>query len=133
MKRRQMYLIVGAAAAVLFLCVAGVIYGFTNNFGMTTIIRRDKSPDGAWVTTVFENDCGATCTREVDGIALTHESRSTFSVDDIVFTRAGVSDLDAHWVDSHTLAITGSTDFFEVTPGIHKNILSNVGIHYEQH
>jgi hypothetical protein len=80
---------------------------------------------------VFENGCGATCTSEVDGIALTHKAQSSFSADDVVFTKARVSDLDTHWTDSHTLAITGSTDFFEAAPGIHKNTLSNVAIHYE--
>jgi hypothetical protein len=33
MKRRQIHLILGTAAAMLFLCIAAVIYGFTNNFG----------------------------------------------------------------------------------------------------
>lgn len=93
---------------VLYVFSALFLSGCSDLCGVD-FLSESKSPDGKYIATVFERNCGAT-TPFVRVVSLRHAG-SGFSPeddDDWIFTIHGQSDINVLWIESTKLKISYS-------------------------
>ncbi|MCX2803407.1 hypothetical protein [Microbulbifer thermotolerans] len=94
---------------VLYVLFLALLLSGCGDLCSVDLLSESKSPDGKYIATVFERNCGAT-TPFVRVVSLRHAG-SGFAPeedDDWVFTIHGQSDINVSWVENTELIISYS-------------------------
>lgn len=87
---------------LLLIAVAGCIQGCSSTCG-ESVEGEFPSPDGKYIATVFERNCGATT--DFSSAVKIRSRDSGFRIEEIVFLVKGSHDIKVTWTDSSTLKV----------------------------